>query len=94
MLKDPHNSVTKVSIELGFSDLSYFTKVFKRYTGMTPRTYLKQQQQLPAEHRAELSVPQPPPQVLDVVPRASRSPKNKAASPPQKRYGQSKRLVS
>lgn len=132
MLKDPHNSVTKVSIELGFSDLSYFTKVFKRYTGMTPRTYLKQQQQLPeehraelsvpqpppqqqlhaehraelsvpqppplqqlhAEHRSELSVPQPPPQALDVAPRATRSPKNKAASPPQKRHGQSKRLVS
>lgn len=131
MLKDPHNSVTKVSIELGFSDLSYFTKVFKRYTGMTPRTYLKQQQQLPEEHRAELSVPQPPPQqqlhaehstelspplappqsppqalapplapplalpqTLDAAPRATHSPKNKAASPPQKRHGQSKRLVS
>ena len=95
MLTDPHNSVTKVSIELGFSDLSYFTKVFKRYTGMTPRTYLKQQQQLPAEHRAELSAPQaPPPQALDAVPRDVPTQNNKAASPLQKRYGQSKRLVS
>ncbi len=95
MLKDPHTSVTQVSLDLGFSDLSYFTKVFKRHTGMTPRSYLKQHQQLSAEHRAELSAPQaPPPQALDVAPRATHSPKNKAASPPQKRYGQSKRLVS
>ena len=29
--------VTEISIACGFSDQSYFTKVFRKYTGLTPR---------------------------------------------------------
>lgn len=32
-------SVTAVSVECGFWDSSYFTKVFKKYKGVTPREY-------------------------------------------------------
>ena len=44
MLKNQNVSITQVAVDLGFADLSYFTKVFKRYSGITPREYLKQQQ--------------------------------------------------
>ena len=35
------HSVTELSYECGFEDLSYFIRVFKRYKGTTPRQYLK-----------------------------------------------------
>jgi signal transduction histidine kinase len=38
-LLDHGRSALEVSIEVGFADPSYFTKVFRRLTGMTPSTY-------------------------------------------------------
>lgn len=32
-------SISRIAHEAGFSDQSYFTKVFKKYTAMTPRSY-------------------------------------------------------
>lgn len=34
-------TVQEIAIESGYSDANYFTKVFKKYTGMTPRQYRK-----------------------------------------------------
>ena len=34
-------SITQAAYDSGFNDLSYFCKVFKRYKGITPRTYKK-----------------------------------------------------
>lgn len=33
--------ITEVALDCGFTDLSYFTKVFKKYMGITPSEYLK-----------------------------------------------------
>lgn len=41
MLKDQTQTVTNVAYECGFTDVSYFTKVFKKFTNKTPREYLK-----------------------------------------------------
>lgn len=35
-------SYSEISIQTGFSDLSYFSKAFKKLTGMSPRDYKKQ----------------------------------------------------
>lgn len=32
-------TVTEIAIETGYSDVNYFSKVFKKYTGMSPRQY-------------------------------------------------------
>lgn len=42
-LKESHLSITEIAYDCGFNDLSHFTKVFKKYTNMTPRNYCKQQ---------------------------------------------------
>ncbi len=39
-------SIVEVSLECGFSDQSYFTKVFKKHTGQTPGDYRKAQRQV------------------------------------------------
>ena len=36
-------SVNEICDAVGFEDQSYFVKVFRRYTGMTPGKYRKQQ---------------------------------------------------
>lgn len=41
MLKSDNCSVTAVAFDCGFSDVSYFSKVFKKYAGKTPREFLK-----------------------------------------------------
>lgn len=41
LLKDQKQTVTNVAYECGFTDVSYFTKVFKKFTNQTPREYLK-----------------------------------------------------
>lgn len=35
-------TITEVALGCGFNDISYFIKTFRKYTGMTPRQYLKQ----------------------------------------------------
>ena len=41
MLRSSSQSSTEISYILHFSSQSYFTKVFKKYTGMTPKEYQK-----------------------------------------------------
>lgn len=38
-LADPSVQVKTVAFEVGFNDLSYFARTFRRYTGVTPSTY-------------------------------------------------------
>ena len=38
-IKETQWPVTEVAVRCGYSDPNYFTKVFKKYTGMTPRQY-------------------------------------------------------
>lgn len=41
MLAEGEKNVTDVCFSCGFNDLSYFIHIFKRYTGMSPREYMK-----------------------------------------------------
>ncbi len=41
MLRETDFSVMEISYRLGFDSSNYFTKVFKRYTGLTPSAYKK-----------------------------------------------------
>ncbi len=34
-----HRSVTEAAFEVGFNDLSYFSRTFKKYKGVTPKAY-------------------------------------------------------
>ena len=51
MLKQPELSVTDVCYAIGFNELSYFCRIFKKYTGISPTSYRKQAIQLvPGTH--------------------------------------------
>jgi AraC-like DNA-binding protein/ActR/RegA family two-component response regulator len=39
LLENPGSKITSVCYEVGFSDLSYFGRAFRRYVGMTPSQY-------------------------------------------------------
>lgn len=39
LLKDPKYKIYEVAGEVGFTDVPYFTKIFKRITGLTPQEY-------------------------------------------------------
>lgn len=39
LLKNTDYSILEIALEVGFEDQSYFTKVFKSLTGMTPKEY-------------------------------------------------------
>ena len=39
LLKNTDYPIMEISIACGFSDQSYFTKVFRKYTGLTPKQY-------------------------------------------------------
>jgi AraC-like DNA-binding protein len=39
LLRRTSLGITEIALECGFGDQSYFTRVFKRYTGLTPRSY-------------------------------------------------------
>ncbi|WP_206367108.1 AraC family transcriptional regulator [Sphingobacterium sp. SGG-5] len=43
LLRYTSNSISQVAYELGFSDKSNFSKYFKRYTGITPTGFKKQE---------------------------------------------------
>lgn len=47
MLKEGRSSVTAVALECGFTDVSYFTKVFKKYTDQTPRQFITKTRENP-----------------------------------------------
>ena len=38
-MTEANRNVTEAAFESGFNDISYFSKIFKRYKGMTPREY-------------------------------------------------------
>ncbi len=38
-LDNPRNTITAVGLECGFAESSYFTKVFKKFKGVTPKEY-------------------------------------------------------
>ena len=42
-LKQPHRDLEAISELLGFSDRQNFTRAFKRWTGLSPREFRKQQ---------------------------------------------------
>ena len=39
LLKDMHRSINQVCLECGFNNISYFNKIFKRQTALTPTEY-------------------------------------------------------
>ncbi|BFM48708.1 helix-turn-helix domain-containing protein [Marinomonas sp. THO17] len=41
--KSPNHSITDICLQSGFGDLSHFEKMFKRYSGCTPREFRNQQ---------------------------------------------------
>lgn len=38
-MNHPQKSITESALDTGFGDLSHFEKIFKKYTGMTPKKY-------------------------------------------------------
>src|SRR6185312_6956222 len=56
LLEDKHKSIQEAAFEMGFADASGFHRAFKRWTGVTPRTYLEGRQRSEAED-AEDSAP-------------------------------------
>ena len=43
LLLDPERSVKEISLEVGYMDPNYFSRIFKKQTGMTPREYREEQ---------------------------------------------------
>lgn len=41
LLKNTNQSITEIALSVGFEDSSYFSRVFKKYMGTTPRQYKK-----------------------------------------------------
>ena len=41
ILREDWGNITEAAMAVGYSDANYFTKVFKKYTGMTPRQWRK-----------------------------------------------------
>ncbi|NLU08393.1 MAG: helix-turn-helix transcriptional regulator, partial [Clostridiales bacterium] len=39
LLRNTDYSILNIALEVGFEDQSYFSKVFKNFTGMTPKQY-------------------------------------------------------
>lgn len=45
LLADPNAQITSICYEIGFRDLSYFGRIFRRYVGMSPSQYQSAQKQ-------------------------------------------------
>jgi AraC-like DNA-binding protein len=45
LLREERTSVTEAAFSVGFSDLSYFARIFRRYTGANPSEYREQLRQ-------------------------------------------------
>jgi AraC-like DNA-binding protein len=39
LLKTTHKSITEIALDVGFSGSSYFSRIFRRETGMSPEAY-------------------------------------------------------
>jgi AraC-like DNA-binding protein len=57
LFDDPKASVTDVAFAVGFNDLSYFARVFRRFTGVSPSFYRQAKER---QEVARLPVPQQP----------------------------------
>jgi AraC-like DNA-binding protein len=44
LLKSRKHTVAEISDMLGYGDPKYFTDIFKKYYGVTPSNYMKQEQ--------------------------------------------------
>ena len=42
LLSNTHNSITRVALELGYSETSSFTNAFKKWFGLTPKKWQKE----------------------------------------------------
>ncbi|MFD2329621.1 response regulator [Cohnella sp. GCM10020058] len=42
LLEDPHNRIAEISLEVGYEDPNYFSRIFKRMTGLSPQEYRAQ----------------------------------------------------
>ena len=42
LLEERKKNFTQIGMQCGFSSLTYFGRVFKKYTGLTPREYVAQ----------------------------------------------------
>ena len=58
LLRHPKASVTDVAFAVGFNDLSYFARVFRRYTGVSPSLYRHENE---VQQTMRLPVPVQPP---------------------------------
>jgi|HubBroStandDraft_3_1064219.scaffolds.fasta_scaffold46141_2 AraC-like DNA-binding protein len=58
LFDNPKASVTDVAFAAGFNDLSYFARVFRRFTGVTPSFY---RQERGLREMMQLPMPEPPP---------------------------------
>jgi AraC-like DNA-binding protein len=54
LLEDKHKSIQEAAFEMGFADASGFHRAFKRWTGVTPRTFLEGRQRTEAEASSSL----------------------------------------
>jgi two-component system response regulator YesN len=39
LMKDPKRKLSEIAISVGFNDPQYFSTIFKKHTGLTPRLY-------------------------------------------------------
>jgi AraC-like DNA-binding protein len=39
LLKETDHTITQIAMDVGFSDSGYFSRVFRRETGMSPEAY-------------------------------------------------------
>ena len=50
----PELSIEEVALEVGFNDVQFFTKTFKKFIGMTPGRYRKEVGQNNALHAQDV----------------------------------------
>ena len=41
-MKEPDKSIKEICVEVGYSDPNYFSRIFKKYQGVTPTEYKDQ----------------------------------------------------
>ena len=52
MLQDPDHTVVQIATEVGYQDASYFCRVFRQATSMTPKQYRSELRKTKSEERA------------------------------------------
>ena len=56
LLQESSLSITEIALETGYSGSNYFSKVFKKYAGVSPKQYRKENEMGAANYREMLSV--------------------------------------